>query len=1407
MNEAEYEAWRSKALEINLERTRVPVEIPDTYRLLMEIVREHYGVSKRVEELLVELNHPYVNWEYVLGQLKSISIGDFYDFNRHQDGLEALKLFAKIYVDVIVLSRDENIRDSAARYLFLFVNTVLGKSKDNLKRNIAIVDFVFSLLLETSEKGAGKFLKKSSTYLKETLRAMQDSGHVVSDERTGNLFYAIFHETYAFWMTQPDPIEWYGPQGDDTESLAEFQKLVRPLSHKQIKTFIDSLEDLFRSLSSGKTHDLGPYLHMPDYFQIANGYLTIADELERSEVFSGRSYLVKLDFLFHIMSVSGLNDIHSSGLIEINRCLGKAFRETDGRNLPEFVKKVFDSMKRTTDRNQYRSKIIDCITTLAKGVFEQNDHALVDEFLDELINFGFQYPDVAGSTADWQIRSNPSHIENVRSWLEIVSMKPRWTKRLLSALVINLKLKGVFVKDTDLFQKDISSFLNSDIMPSYNLAKQLLRLFPIFFTEIGAEGELRDISTDVDELSARKDKLIFFLRKQSHVESNSLLVPFTEDVFRFWASGNKDYTKQHLPEEVFEQVSNEGEYFDELHVAFKNLLMRAQGDPRNFLNWDAARIAREVKGIRKISDRERDRAKLMIRYYQLIYKKYHHQHIDLIRDLEVSCMVDAKRIRSLKRALERKNHHAGLVIVIEMLSALKEKILSPVRTDYFENIYHKRHIAAGIPSMYGTYREEKFEAMGLTFRLESLATTLFEKLVETLNLKFITKSTLMKIHEYMWLYVKALDLDGIATEGLVTKMRYITAALQVRQFSIDQYIDIFQFISKGIRDIIRDYYIDPHSANLNVIIKQIMSWEGPVGPQEKDLPSQEVFYQHSESFIRSAIAQAFGLQVFDNFVNSVIKTLGKELERFKDNKEILNLVMAYIPELAISPIYKKKTNIDNQILIGNKGYFLKELASFNFPVPPGFIITTEVFRGFEAVIGYKYIFNDLSQRIFNEVKALERSTGKKFGNPRNPLLLSVRSGATISLPGMMHSFLNVGLNGTIAEGLAHNREYRWAAWDSYRRFLQTWGMFQGLERNFFDAIMRSFKSRHGVSKKIEFEPEQMRQVALAYKEAMEKKGIVIANDPYEQLQHAILQVFASWYSKQARIYRHQMHVSDEWGTAVVVQSMVFGNLNENSGSGVIFTRDPRGSSQNVALYGDFIFGVQGDDIVSGLVETYPISEKQRLSEKRQSIISLEKRFPEIFNELVKVAEFLVYERRFNHQEVEFTFENATSKGLYILQTRDMVQRDSGKVRSFKDTEELEQSLLGIGIGVSGGALSGRAVYNEEEIAEFRGLQDKVPLILIRPDTVPDDVGIILKVDGILTARGGGTSHAAVTIPQLDKVGVVGFSKLQVFENEAYSVCEGKVIKGGDFIGIDGWTGAVYIGKHETEKEESYKIML
>jgi pyruvate,orthophosphate dikinase len=1386
------------ALEINLERTRAMVEIPDRYGELLLVAKSHSAIGIRTEEMLKEFHHPYVNWDYLLEQLKGLSIGEFTYFNNHKKGFSALESFADIYLDVISLINDEGARDSAVRYCFEYLEAILSKSGKFTQRNRSLLFRMIASLSGLSQTH-WRLFKKASGYAKALAKSILETGIEINDYILSLVYFSL-KATYKYWLEQPDPANWFPIYGETDESRDAYRKLIAPLSHEYIRRQNSLLEDLEKG--GGKTADkISGFLDFPDHVQIANGYLTLADMLEKSSVFAGHQYLIKLDFLFKMMGVEGLSDRRNAILTEINRCLGMVLKEGTDRNVSDFVHIVFGLLKKIISYDQYKNSVLDCISTLAKEIFALNNHALVDDFIEELVEFGFQYPEVKGATTHWQIQVNPAHVKNIRSWLEIISFKPRWTKKLLSALIINLKLGGIFVRDTDLLQKDISRLLNADILPAYNQVKQLLRLFPVYYRDIGAEGELRAISTEVDELSKRNDRLVYFVRKQSHVESNSLLVSFIEDILRYWSSGNKSFLKKHLPDEIYSEITPAGEYFDELNTIFSRLSLKTQGETNKLLQWDAQKIAKEIESISGVKAGEKKRAELMIRLYQLLYSKYFYQHIDILSELEKSPFLSSEKVSALKSSMKRNNCYRSLNIVLDILSFLKKEILSSQKTDYFEDIYYKRHIAAGIPSMYGTYREEKFEAMGLVFRLECFATNLFQRLVESVNLKFITKSTLIKIHKYLWLYIKALELEGITTEGLVGKLRLISNALQIRQFTIDQYIDIFQFIEKGIQETVRDYCIDFHRSNLAVIVRQLTEKSRSENENIEEKNYLETFYQYSESFGRSIIASTFGLQVFDCFVSKIIKTLSAELERLKDNRKILNQVMAYVPELAISSLYKKNRRTDNQIMIGNKAYMLKELISFNLPVPPGFVITTEVFRGYEGVLGHKNIYKDLRLRVYKEIKELERITGKIFGNPENPLLLSVRSGATMSLPGMMRSFLNVGINETIAEGLARKNKHQWASWDSYRRFLQTWGMFRGLERNIFDEIMNNYKAQYMVAKKLQFDPEQMKKLAISYKEAIMERGIKIPYNPYKQLQHAVIEVFASWNSEQARTYRRQARLSDEWGTAVIVQSMVYGNLHENSGSGVIFTRDPKGSSQDVSINGDFIFCVQGDDIVSGLVETFPVSEKQRIAEKREAAISLQTQFPEIYKELVRIAELLIYEKGFNHQEIEFTFENPAREGLYILQTRDMVQRGPEPERIFKSDPDLERSFLGTGVGVSGGALTGRAVYTEEEIEYFRSNDKETALILIRPDTVPDDIGIILKADGILTAKGGSTSHAAVTIPQLDKVGVVGFSKLQVYESERYSKVDKKTIRGGDFISIDGWSGAVYMGKHPISHEQ------
>ncbi|MCX7966365.1 MAG: hypothetical protein N2596_07060, partial [Syntrophorhabdaceae bacterium] len=572
--------------------------IPERYNILLEICRRHYGLFKKTEELLKELNHPYVNWEYCLKTLKTISIGDFYTFNNHEKGAHAIEAILNIYLEIIKSCSNENIKEAASRYLFEYLHVLITKSGIYKDRNIKFLNYAIEAIykITLSEKGV---FKKTSGGLKVFLKALIEEGICISTPYLKKLASEIFSETYEYWITQPDPILWnFGDHDLNDEEIAHIKQILFPLSHDYMKALLKKIKLIERD-GEGDFFDLiSKYIELPDHGLIVDGYFLAADNIERLDILKDKAKTLKLGFLYNMMNIQALSDVYMNILLEINRSLGRVFKEIDKKDMEGFVKAFFNMLKKGPSYRDQKGPIIDCITTIGREVFLQNNHNLVNTFIDELISFGFQYPEIRGSTSEWQVVVNPGHVMNIRAWLNIIATKPRWTKRLISALIINLKLGGIFIKDTDLIQKDISNLLNSDITPAYNLVKQLLRMFPVFFSEIGAEGELRAISTDVDEMTHRNDKLINFLRKQSHVESNSLLVNFIEEIFKFWSTGIKDGLKQFLPEEIYNQIKNEGEYFDGMHKIFKWVMSSVNNNLEQLLTWERDDMEKKFKKIR-----------------------------------------------------------------------------------------------------------------------------------------------------------------------------------------------------------------------------------------------------------------------------------------------------------------------------------------------------------------------------------------------------------------------------------------------------------------------------------------------------------------------------------------------------------------------------------------------------------------------------------------------------------------------------------------------------------------------------------------------------------------------------------------------------------------------------------------
>jgi pyruvate,orthophosphate dikinase len=631
------------------------------------------------------------------------------------------------------------------------------------------------------------------------------------------------------------------------------------------------------------------------------------------------------------------------------------------------------------------------------------------------------------------------------------------------------------------------------------------------------------------------------------------------------------------------------------------------------------------------------------------------------------------------------------------------------------------------------------------------------------------------------------------------QLEFLAHSLEVKGFTLTQYLDIFKGFAQAVKNIVNDYFNNIHGQNLTRILSQtpVDSLLPKYLPADAAIDSEKQQHRVSEIFFRERIALSLGLQQLDLFLSRILSTLFQQ--SYKLPKDKLQRLLLYDPQNAITPIDSSLARVTGVIYLGNKGLNLVRLRSFGYPVPPGFIITTEVFRCREIVESYPPAEQNFKEQIIKNISALEKASGKIFGDSHNPLLLSVRSGSSISQPGMMDTLLDVGNNEEITEGIAKQTGNVWFAWDNYRRFLQCYGMSFGLQRDDFDAIISDSKQRLGIPLKKEFTGDQMREIALKYKDLVREAGIKIFETPYEQLHQAIKRVLASWESPRAIAYRRIIGISEDWGTAVTVQAMVYGNISQQSGTGVVFTHNPRWSGDTLKLWGDFTVGNQGEDVVAGLVKTMPISIFQQEIEMRDTDVTLETHFPEIYRALEIWAHDLIDEKGWSPQEIEFTFEGPAIDDLYLLQTRDMAIRERKNVLTFDFEQDSPDVFLGHGVGVSGGAMSGRVVFTLEEIEDLRITDPAANLILARNDTVPDDIQEIHAADGLLTARGGLTSHAAVIAHRLGKTCVVSCTSMDCNEKEKYCEFNQVKIKSGDHISIDGHEGSVYQGLIKVEE--------
>ncbi len=518
--------------------------------------------------------------------------------------------------------------------------------------------------------------------------------------------------------------------------------------------------------------------------------------------------------------------------------------------------------------------------------------------------------------------------------------------------------------------------------------------------------------------------------------------------------------------------------------------------------------------------------------------------------------------------------------------------------------------------------------------------------------------------------------------------------------------------------------------------------------------------------------------------------------------------------------YSKKIKNPKEFL-GGKGANLSEMGRIGLPVPPGFTISTKVCELFYK--NKKKLNKNLVIQIKNELKVIEKNVSKKFGDLNNPLLLSVRSGARVSMPGMMDTILNLGLNDKTVKALAKKTSNGRFAKDSYRRFIQMYGnVVMGVEGYHFEELIENYKLTKGVLLDTDLDENDWDGLIEDFKRTVrEKSKKDFPQNVFEQLLGAISAVFLSWESNRAKVYRKLNQIPVEWGTAVNVQSMVFGNMGKDCATGVVFTRNPSDGSNEI--YGEYLINAQGEDVVAGTRTPQYITKKARQHAKVKSP-SMEESMPNVYKQLHKILKILEKHYR-DMQDVEFTVEN---KKLWMLQTRsgkrtaksavkiavDMVKEkliskkeavlriDSNSLDTLLHPTLDERSLLNVianGLPASPGAASGKVVFTSEEAERLTGMMQDT--ILVRVETSPEDIQGMHAAKGILTARGGMTSHAAVVARGMGRPCVSGSSEIDInYEKKTFKTASME-IKEGEIITIDGSTGRVIMGKVATIKPE------
>jgi pyruvate,orthophosphate dikinase len=722
-----------------------------------------------------------------------------------------------------------------------------------------------------------------------------------------------------------------------------------------------------------------------------------------------------------------------------------------------------------------------------------------------------------------------------------------------------------------------------------------------------------------------------------------------------------------------------------------------------------------------------------------------------------------------------------LLDLVTRIKELKQIILSPERTDPHEALYFKRHIAFGIPSVLGSYHERKFDALCDLVRIGRELPAYLEVIISEVGENGSTTNS-KELHDWIrllgavWQALKLYGMQNVLIDEFFMVIEH-------GELKYAQIIDVLKMWQKELGWLVSSVNRTFYRPLWDIVTKF---------PKEDLAEHLWVLNTTSPFFTAKAVDTALrdilssipGLVESDRLLNAIITGLRSYKERKNNSERGGSKVWEFydIHDLSAQDALRLGPRI------GNKAKNLILAKEMGLNVPAGVVLPADQ----ALTLSCEQDMTAYLKFLHRVVKVIETRTGKTFGGTRSPLLISVRSGSYISMPGILNSILYCGINDETLNAYINDTGNHALGWDSYRRFIEHYGIFVlGLPREFFESIIKQYMSNHSLYMVDLWDKSNLQTIVSLYKAQLREKNLLVPADVYEQLLCCIIAVYKSWYSDRASQFRSVTNTSESWGTSVTLMEMVSGNQ-DGSGASIFFTRDPATGEQSA--YGETKENASGDDLASGRTIGHPLSQSQ--GEKNRD--SLEETDPELFRYHQKLARKI--EETFGNlpQEVEVTYTrdlNGTPR-LFVLQTRRMEEKIEN-VRTFDDMCKMEDRVIGKGIGANGGALSGVASFADTpEMIENLKRKSGMPVILIRKTANTEDVSLMPVIKGIITSAGGVTSHGAVLAQTFGLTAVVACVdlKIDVKAQDSPSAFIGSTrIQEGTLLSIDGRTGLVFSG--------------